>query len=234
MDFDGWAQRGNRGWGYADDLALFLRRTLSGGWAAKTCSVAARASADHRPSTGATRCARPSSRARCRWHPRKPGTTTARLQGGRELRAAHHPERTAPQRGAWLPASGDEAPQSHGAQSTRTSPRSSWRASVPSGCANARVPRRAPVEVRAAKEVIPERRAGELAAAPAGLGNRAGRRWLAIARASRGGATVPCQAWQRSCAITTRPRFGSANGVQGGPRPSPARSHGLKTGGRRC
>ena len=70
--------------------------------------------ADHRP-----RLARPALRGlhrgrRADGHPAQP-----RLQrhpaGGRELRAAHHPERPAQERRARLPASGDEAREPHGA-----------------------------------------------------------------------------------------------------------------------
>ena len=58
--------------------------------------------------------------------------------GGRQLRAAHHPERPARQRGARLPASGDEAHEPHGAHARARHRASSSRASARSASATAR------------------------------------------------------------------------------------------------
>ena len=63
MDFDAWAQLGNRGWGYADVLPYFKRWSAASARAIRP-SAAATAGSPSPTSTGATRCARPSSRAR--------------------------------------------------------------------------------------------------------------------------------------------------------------------------
>ena len=52
LDFDGWAQRGNRGWGYADVLPYFRRSERRDG-AARSCSAAAKATCRSPTSTGA-------------------------------------------------------------------------------------------------------------------------------------------------------------------------------------
>ena len=114
MDFDGWAQRGNHGWGYADVLPYFRRSERRVGEADETF----RGRDGNLPITdldwrdpiceafieGAVQMGIPRNRDYNGTH-----------AGGRQLRAAHHPERPAHQRGARLSASGDEAHEPHGA-----------------------------------------------------------------------------------------------------------------------
>jgi choline dehydrogenase len=61
IDFDGWAQMGNRGWSYSDLLPYFLRdeRRISG---ANPVSTGARASSPSPIATGVIRFARRLSR----------------------------------------------------------------------------------------------------------------------------------------------------------------------------
>ena len=75
LDFDGWAQMGNRGWGYADVLPYFRRseRRMGG----EELFAGAKATCPSPTSIGAIPCARPSSKARCRWASRATRTTTA-------------------------------------------------------------------------------------------------------------------------------------------------------------
>ena len=108
MDFDGWAQRGNHGWGYADVLPYFRRTERRVGERRRDLPRPRRQPADHRPRLARSDLRRLHRGRGADGHPAQP-----RLQrhdaGGRQLRAAHHPERPAHQRGARLPASGDEA-----------------------------------------------------------------------------------------------------------------------------
>ena len=113
LDFDGWAQRGNRGWGYADVLPYFRRSERRMGERGAVPRPR-RQPADHRPRLARSRSARPSSKARCRWASRATGLQR-HPAGRRELRAAHHRERQAQERRARLPASGDEAGEPDGA-----------------------------------------------------------------------------------------------------------------------
>ena len=78
LDFDGWAQRGNRGWGYADVLPYFRRTERREPARPTRPSAAAKATCRSPTSTGAIRSATPSSRARSRWASRATATTTAR------------------------------------------------------------------------------------------------------------------------------------------------------------
>ena len=94
--------------------------------------------------------------------------------GGRQLRAAHHPERPAQERRARLPASGDEAREPHGPHQRprhrdRARGQARGRRALPQGWPQRRAGRGA-----GAPRGDPERRHGELAAAPAGLGHRPG------------------------------------------------------------
>ncbi len=138
LDFDGWAQRGNRGWGYADVLPYFRRSERRVGEADDTF----RGRDGNLPITDLDWrdpiCEAFIEGARAAGHPAQP-----RLQrhpaGGRELRAAHHPERHAQERRPRLPASGDEAPQPHRSHQRPCDRRSCWKASAPSACATARV-----------------------------------------------------------------------------------------------
>ena len=92
MDFDTWAQLGNRGWGYADVFPYFKRmeRRISEGRRTRP-SAAATARSPSPTSTGCIRCARRSSRRREHRYPAQP-----RLQrhhpGRHRLRPAHHPK----------------------------------------------------------------------------------------------------------------------------------------------
>ena len=78
MDFDTWAQLGNRGWGYADVLPYFKRmeRRLSDGRPTPP-SAAATAPSPSPTSTGSIRCAKPSSQAPSASASRATPTTTA-------------------------------------------------------------------------------------------------------------------------------------------------------------
>ena len=153
MDFDGWAQRGNHGWGYADVLPYFRRTERRVGEADETF----RGREGNLPITdldwrdpicdafieGAVQMGIPRNRD-------YNGTDA----GGRELRAAHHPERPAQERGARLPASGDAPQKPHGAH-----PRPRHRIVLEGKRAVGIRYRKGgrdgtPMEVRAAKEVI--------------------------------------------------------------------------------
>src|SRR4051812_13125469 len=75
-DFDNWAQRGNRGWGYADVLPYFKRSERRIGLPT-SASTGATAICSSPTSIGSTRCARPLSRARPSSASRATPTTTA-------------------------------------------------------------------------------------------------------------------------------------------------------------
>ncbi len=77
MDFDTWAQLGNRGWGYADVLPYFRRMERRLRRRRPDLPRPRRRPDRHRSSTGATRCARPSSRAPSASASRATPTTTA-------------------------------------------------------------------------------------------------------------------------------------------------------------
>ena len=84
IDFDTWAQLGNRGWGYADVLPYFRRmeRRIGDGDAGRHFRGRDGNLTDHRHSTGAIRSATPSSKARSKPASRATPTTTARSQEG--------------------------------------------------------------------------------------------------------------------------------------------------------
>ena len=137
MDFDGWAQRGNRGWGYADVLPYFRRTERRVGEADETF----RGRDGNLPITdldwrdpicdafieGAVQMGIPRNR-----------DYNGTMQAGVSYvqRIIQNGRRT--QRGARLSASGDEAARTSRCARTRTPPRSSWTASAPSACAIAR------------------------------------------------------------------------------------------------
>ncbi len=143
--------------------------------------------ADHRP-----RLARPDLRGLHRGCGADGHPAQSRLQrhdaGGRELRAAHHPERPAHQRGAGLSASGDEPQEPHGADprpcdGDRARGQARGRRALP----QRRSKRHADGGPRPQRG-HPERRYGKLAAAPAALGHRSG---AAPAIARHRGAACP-------------------------------------------
>ena len=108
LDYDGWAQRGNRNWGYADVLPYFkrLERRIGEGdetFRGREGGLTVTDIDQHHPLCEAfiAGAVEPRHPAQPRLQRRKP----ARHQ----LRAAHDPERPAHERGARLPASRDEA-----------------------------------------------------------------------------------------------------------------------------
>ena len=154
MDFDTWAQMGNRGWGYADVLPYFRRmeRRLGDG------------DPTYRGRDGAldglrSRLAPPAVRGvhRRRREPRHPAQPRLqrRRAGGRRLRPAHHPQRPQGKRRHRLPAPGAQAAERDGAHPRAHHGAAAARASAASAspmlsAAAAGLPAR----VRAAREVI--------------------------------------------------------------------------------
>ena len=133
MDFDTWAQLGNRGWGYADVLPYFKRmeRRLSDGQADPTFrgrdGALTVTDIDWVPSP-----VRGLHRGRRQHrHPAQP-----RLQrhhpGRHRLRPAHHPQGPQGQRGHRLPASRPQARERHGAHARARHRSCCWRTSAPS------------------------------------------------------------------------------------------------------
>ena len=154
MDFDTWAQLGNRGWGYADVLPYFRRMERRIGDGDDT----------YRGRDGALTvtdidwrhplCEAFIEGAVSLGIPRNPDYNGA-IQEGVVLRPAHHRQRPPRQRGHGLPASGDASAAMSTCARMRTSPGSCSKASAPSACATARRPRRRRrSEVRAGEEVI--------------------------------------------------------------------------------
>ena len=165
LDFDGWAQRGNRGWGYADVLPYFRRSERR----------MARATRRRRPSAaregnlpitdldwrdpicdafieGAVQMGIPRNRDYNGTH-----------AGGRQLRPAHHPERPAHERRARLPASGDEARRTSPCAPMPTRPAIVLEGKRAVGIRYRKGGRDGtPMEVRAAQGGDPVRRHGEL------------------------------------------------------------------------
>ena len=107
-DYDGWAQRGNRGWGYADVLPYFkrLERRIGEGddtFRGREGSLTITDIDQHHPL-----CEAFIAGAVCSGHSAQPGLQR-RKPARHQLRAAHDPERPPHERGARVPASGDEA-----------------------------------------------------------------------------------------------------------------------------
>ena len=138
LDFDGWAQRGNRGWGYADVLPYFRAQRAPRSATATTPSAAREGNLtvtdlDWRDPL----CEAFIEGARQPRHPAQP-RLQRRQPGGRQLRPAHDPERPPGQRRARLPEARDEAPEPHGAHACARDRRSCSRASARSASATTR------------------------------------------------------------------------------------------------
>ena len=93
-DFDNWAQRGNRGWGYVDMLPYFHRTERRIG-AADDANHGREGRLPVTDMDWSTRSARPSWRARSASGCRATPTTTAATSGGRRVFPARHPSRLA-------------------------------------------------------------------------------------------------------------------------------------------
>ena len=124
MDFDTWAQMGNRGWGYADVLPYFKRHRDGASATATRPSAAATASSPSPTSMDAS-AVRGLHRGRGRSrHSRATPTTTAPSRRASPTRSAPSCNGRRDERGARLPASGDEAAEPDGRAPTRTRPAS--------------------------------------------------------------------------------------------------------------
>ena len=121
LDYDGWAQRGNRGWGYADVLPYFkrLERRIGEGdetFRGRDGGLTVTDIDQHHPLSEAFIAGAVSPR-----HPAQPGLQR-RKPARHQLRAARDPQWPPRQRGARVPASGDEAAEPHRAHAARTRP----------------------------------------------------------------------------------------------------------------
>ena len=185
LDFDGWAQRGNRGWGYSDVLPYFRRSERRMATDAHADDDTFRGKEGNLPITDLDWrdpiCDAFIEGARAARHPAQP-----RLQrhaaGGRQLRPAHRAERPPGERRARLPQARDEAAEPHRAHAR---PRDLDRVR---GQARGRHPLQQGRPQRHADGSAggeggdPVRRRGEQPAAAAGLGRRAGARcWASSA-----------------------------------------------------
>ena len=202
MDFDTWAQLGNRGWGYADVLPYFRRMERRLGDGDETYPRPRR-----QPDGLRTRLAPSAVRGlhRGRDHARHPAQP--RLQrrhpGRRRLRPAHHREGPPRQRRTRVPASRRcERPNLDVRTHAHTTEILASKASARVGVTLSRGrTRRRAEEVRAGREVILSGGAVQLAAAAAALGHRPARS-CCNRSASPCGTRSPASA--RTCATTTR------------------------------
>ena len=199
-DYDGWAQRGNRNWGYADVLPYFKRLERRIGEGDEIVPRARRRDHHHRHRLLSS-AERGVHRRRGRdGYPAQP-RLQRRKPARHQLRAACDPQGPPRQRGARLPASRDEAAQPRRAhqgardgadfrgQARRRHPLSQGRAQR-AGNGSTRAPRGDPLG-----------RHVQFAAVAAAL--RRGRARIPQVEGNRR-ALTRCAASARTCAITTR------------------------------
>ena len=201
LDYDGWAQRGNRGWGYADVLPYFkrLERRIGEGdetFRGREGGLTITDIDQHHPLSEAFIAGAVETR-----HPAQPGLQR-RKPARHQLRAARDPQGPPRQRGARLPASRDEAAEPRRAHASAHATGLIFEGKRAVGVRYRKGGRNGPVtEVRARREVI---LSGGTFNSPQLLQlSGVGRARIPPVEGHRG-ASRAAAASARTCAITTR------------------------------